>query len=187
MSIKAKVLIAAALVLFGAALPFSFELLSKSNAEERKPVVANPAIDMEGYLKVSQEAAKHRATRRLTEEDFIKMASESGTIVLDCRSAEKYKLMHIKGAINLSFPDITIESLKKAIPDKESRVLIYCNNNFRNSERAFPSKLPTASLNLSTYIALYNYGYRNVYELAPLVDPKTSKLTFETAPTRTEN
>ena len=32
---------------------------------------------------------------------------------------------------------------------------------------------------LSTYIALYNYGYRNVYELGPLVDVAKSKLPFE--------
>ena len=140
---------------------------------------ANPAIDMEGYLKVSREAAKHRETRRLTEVNFIRMSGESGVIVLDARSKEKFDLLHIKGAVNLSFPDITIESLKRAIPDKSTRVLIYCNNNFINAEGPFPSKAPSASLNISTYIALYNYGYRNVYELAPRIDPKKSKLTFE--------
>jgi len=180
MSLKTKIFTATALILCGAALPYSLNLLSPVNAGERKAPSPNPAIDMDGYLKVSKEAAEHRATRRVSEDEFNRMAAESGTIVLDARSAEKYKLMHVKGAVNLSFPDITIESLKKTIPDKDTRILIYCNNNFRNSERAFPSKMPTASLNLSTYIALYNYGYRNVYELAPLIDPKNSKLTFET-------
>ena len=140
----------------------------------------NPAIDMDGYLKVSREAAQHRATRRLSEADFIRMSREPGAIVLDARK-EKYELLHIRGAINLSFSDITVESLKRTIPDKSTRILIYCNNNFKNAEEPFPSKLPRASLNLSTYIALYTYGYRNVYELAPLVDPKTSTLTFESA------
>ena len=36
-----------------------------------------------------------------------------------------------------------------------------------------------ASLNLSTYISLYTYGYRNIYELGPQLDPKQSKLPFE--------
>src|SRR5436309_4118749 len=143
-----------------------------------KPPIPNPAIDMDGYLRVSQEAAKHRATRRLTEDEFLKMSAEPGTLVLDARSKEKYDLLHVKGAVNLSFPDITIESLKKTIPDKETRVLIYCNNNFREAEKPFPSKLPTASLNLSTYIVLYTYGYRNIYELGPRLDPKQSKLPF---------
>jgi len=72
-----------------------------------------------------------------------------------------------------------IDSLRRAIPDKGTRILIYCNNNFLNAEGPFPSKLPSASLNLSTYIALYNYGYRNVYELAPLIDIGRSQLEFE--------
>ena len=142
--------------------------------------IVNPAIDMDGFLRIAKEAAEHRKTRRLTEEEFIQMSQEPGTIILDARSAEMYELLHIKGAINLSFPDIAIESLKNTIPDKNTRILIYCNNNFRGAERPFKSKNATASLNLSTYIALYNYGYRNVYELGPLADITESKLEFET-------
>jgi hypothetical protein len=99
-------------------------------------------------------------------------------VILDARSREKYDELHIRGAINLSFPDIAVDSLRRTIPDKNSRILIYCNNNFLGAEGPFPKKLPTASLNLSTYIALYNYGYRNVHELGPLIDMKTSKLDF---------
>jgi len=141
---------------------------------ERKLV--NPAIDMDGFLRISKQAAEHRQSRRLTEEQFLKMAAEPGTIVLDARSKAKFDLLHVKGAVNLSFPDITVESLAKLIPDRTTRVLIYCNNNFRDEERAFPSKLPAASLNLSTYISLYTYGYRNVYELGPLIDANATKL-----------
>jgi hypothetical protein len=136
----------------------------------------NPAIDMEGYLKVAREAARHRESHRVTEEDFLQMSREPGTVVLDARSREKYDQLHVKGALNLSFPDIAVESLKTALPDRKARILIYCNNNFRGADGPFPSKLPTASLNLSTFIALYNYGYRNVWELGPLVDVKTTKL-----------
>jgi hypothetical protein len=169
---------------FALAVAFSLSIQILGGAADPKPSATNPAIDMDGYLRISREAAKHRETRRLSEEDFIRMSAEAGTLVLDARSREKYDLLHVHGAVNLSFPDITIESLKKAIPDKDTRVLIYCNNNFKNAEAPFPSKLPTASLNLSTYIALYSYGYRNIYELAPRVDPKTSKLPLEPTPTR---
>ncbi|HEX4591145.1 MAG TPA: rhodanese-like domain-containing protein, partial [Gemmataceae bacterium] len=143
-------------------------------ADPTTPEIPNPAIDMKGYLKISQEAAKHRATRRLTEAEFLRMSKEPGTIVLDARSREKYKLMHVDGAINLSFPDITVESLQRTLPDKSARILIYCTNNFLNAEAAFPTKMATASLNLSTYIAFYTYGYRNIYELGPQVDPARS-------------
>lgn len=147
-------------------------------ADESKPI-RNPEIDMEGHLRVSREAARHRESRRVSEAEFVRMSREPGTVILDARSREKYDELHIKGAINLSFPDIAIESLRQVLPDKSTRILIYCNNNFENAEGPFPKKLMTASLNLSTYIALYNYGYRNVYELGPLVDIRTTELEFE--------
>jgi hypothetical protein len=142
----------------------------------------NPAIDMEGYLEVSKEAARHRATRRLSEADFIRMSREPGTIVLDARSRERFDELHVKGALNLSFPDIAVESLNTLIPDRGTRILIYCNNNFSNAEGPFPVKLASASLNLATYVALYDYGYRNVYELGPLIDIGTSRLEFGASP-----
>ena len=141
--------------------------------------IPNPAIDMPGYLRVAKEAAAVRLTHRVTEDDFLRISREPGAVILDARSDAKYRELHIKGAINLSFPDITAANLKRVIPDVNAPVLIYCNNNFKNAEGPFPSKMPSASLNLSTYIALYNYGYRNVYELAPTVDPANSRLEFE--------
>ena len=145
---------------------------------------ANPAIDMQGFLRVSMQAAEHREARRISEADFIRMSREPGTIVLDARSRQRFEELHVKGALNLSFPDIAVESLQKTIPDRNTRILIYCNNNFRDAEGPFPSKLPSASLNLSTYIALYNYGYHNVYELADTFELKTSRLEFESTPRR---
>ena len=153
-------------------LGLSFVVLA---AEAAPP---NPAIDMDGYLVVSAEAARHREVRRVSEEEFIRMSREPGTVVLDARSRDKYDELHVKGALNLPFPDIAVESLAHALPDKDARILIYCNNNFANAPGPFPEKKISAALNLSTYIALYNYGYRNVYELAPLVDLAESKLEF---------
>jgi len=67
----------------------------------------------------------------------------------------------------------------ETLPDKDAKILIYCNNNFKNAAVPFPSKAPVASLNISTYIALYNYGYRNIYELGPVLDPVKSRIVFE--------
>ena len=144
-------------------------------------VAANPAIDVASYLRISRQALDYREPRRLTEDDFMRMSREPATVVLDARSKQKYDELHIKGAINLSFPDIALGSLKELLPDKDVRILIYCNNNFRNAEGPFPSKLPSASLNLATYIALYDYGYRNVYELGPQLDIDQSAIEFESA------
>jgi hypothetical protein len=38
--------------------------------------------------------------------------------------------------------------------------------------------MASASLNLSTFVSLYDYGYRNVYELGPNVRLEDSKLPF---------
>lgn len=146
--------------------------------------VANPAIDSAGYLRVSLQALERRETHRLSEDEFARMSREPGTVVLDARSRQKFDELHIRGAVNLSFPDIAIGSLRETLPDKDARILIYCNNNFVNAEGAFPSKLPSAALNLSTYIALYDYGYTNVYELGPQLDIDASLLEFEATPPR---
>ena len=157
-------------------------------AESNAP--PNPAIDMEGFLRVANETAAHRASRRLSEDEFIRMSHMPGTVILDARSKAMYDLLHIKGAINLSFPDIDVESLKKVLPDKNAKILIYCNNNFTPADGARPSgdpkaelareamrpKKAVASLNLSTYVSLHSYGYKNVYELGPLVDPAKTKI-----------
>jgi len=156
-------------------------MLILARAQERSGI-ANPNIDMKGYLRIASEAARHRESRRLTEEEFIRMSKEPGTIILDTRSKSLFDLLHIKGAINLSFPDIAVESLKNTIPDKNTIILIYCNNNFRGALRPFPTKSETAALNIPTYIALYNYGYRNIYELGPLFDFTKSRLVFEPSP-----
>lgn len=165
-----------------AAIDAPRQVTGRYDAAPVEDPLANPAIDMTGYLAVANEAAEHRATRRLSVADFRRMSREPGTIVLDARSREKYDRLHVKGAINLSFPDIDVASLARVLPDKNARILIYCNNNFRNDERAFPRKAMTASLNLSSYIALYTYGYRNVYELAPLLDAGDSGLELVSTP-----
>jgi hypothetical protein len=107
------------------------------------------------------------------------MMSETGVVLLDARSAGKFKLRHLRGAVNLSLPDFSAEELDKIIPTKGTKVLIYCNNNFEGSPASFPGKAAGASLNLSTFVNLSTYGYTNVYELGPLLNVKASKLPFE--------
>jgi phage shock protein E len=162
--------IAAAVVLLAASLV--------SPGAEEAPI-PNRMIDYAGFLQNAETVGKLRDKRRVTEEEFIRMAKEPGTIVFDARSDSKFAMFHIKGAKHLSLPDVTAEELAKVIPDKSSRILIYCNNNFVNEPTALPAKAITASLNLYTFNTLYSYGYTNVYELGPLIDVKKSALTFE--------
>ena len=137
----------------------------------------NPAIDMPGHLRIAAEAAEHRSTRRVSESQFIRMSREPGTVILDARSTRN-TVSGTCAARSISALRIS-RSRACDSPDPAARILIYCNNNFVNDEGPFPTKLASASLNLSTYIALYNYGYRNVYELGPTIDPRRSQLEFE--------
>ena len=73
----------------------------------------------------------------------------------------------------------TIESLQRLIPDRRTRVLIYCNNNFEGAPGSMPVKAIASALNVSTFVSLYAYGYRNVYELGPAVGVSRTILAFE--------
>jgi phage shock protein E len=139
----------------------------------------NPQIDAPAFVRHALQATELREPRRVSEEEFIRMAREPGTVVLDARSERMFKLRHVKGAVNLTFPDFTQATLARVIPTRQTRVLIYCNNNFLGAPESLAMKAPPASLNLSTFVALHTYCYRNVYELGPLIDLKRSKIAFE--------
>lgn len=138
----------------------------------------NRLIDYEAFASQVAAVGSLRKARRVSEAEFMRLAAMPDSVILDARSPEKFRLLHVKGARNLSLPDITAEELAKIIPANTSRVLIYCNNNFLNEPEAFPAKAPAASLNIHTFNALYSYGYRNIYELGPLIDIAKSALPF---------
>jgi phage shock protein E len=141
--------------------------------------IPNRLIDYPAFERNVEKVGKLRAKQRVSEEDFILMAADPKTVILDARSAEMFRLLHVAGATNLSLPDITAQELAKVIPSKSTRVLIYCNNNFLNAPKAFATKTPSASLNIHTFNVLYSYGYTNVYELGSLIDIRNAKLQFE--------
>lgn len=130
----------------------------------------NPLIDAERYLADSAAAMQAREGRLLDEAEFMAMAAQPGSLILDARSNWAFERLHIAGALNLAYTDFNAETLTTLIPSVETRILIYCNNNFLGAPGAFPTKLPATSLNLATLSALHSYGYRNVYQLGPVVD-----------------
>ena len=75
------------------------------------PPIVNPAIDPAAFLRVAAAALAERERHRVSEAEFVRMAREPGTIVLDARSREKYDELHVEGALHLSFADIAIDSL----------------------------------------------------------------------------
>ena len=161
------------------------------------PPVDTPAfrpakVDYDAFENLVKEVKAHRAKRLINLNDFVSMSKEKNVIILDTRSDEMYRSRHIKGAVHLNFSDFTQDNLAEIIPSPETKVLIYCNNNIDKDEEFFPTKMVmpakistpglkpvTLALNIPTYINLYGYGYRNVYELNELVSIDDSRITFE--------
>lgn len=141
--------------------------------------ITNRLINFPAFLENAQRADALRQAHRLTEEQFSQTMTEKGVVLLDARSAAMFKLRHLRGAVNLSLPDFTAQTLAEIIPAKDTKILIYCNNNFLGSPISLGSKAPAASLNISSFVNLYTYGYTNVYELGPLLQVQTTKLPFE--------
>jgi phage shock protein E len=157
-------------------------LLALSTPQVRaQPVPDNPLIDYDGFVRNVAEVRAIRERHRLSEAEFLRMAAEPGVVILDARSERLYKLRHVRGAMNLSFPEFTEQALARLVPTKDTRILIYCNNNFEGALESMPTKAISSALNVSTFVSLHAYGYRNVYELGPAVDVTTSRLLFEGA------
>lgn len=132
-------------------------------------------VDFAGFNDLSQEVYAYRQNRLVSFAQFQQMAREPNTIILDARSAAAYQQGHIAGALNLSLTDFTAPALAAAIRDPNTRILIYCNNNFENNAPPVVLKRVEVALNIQTFINLYGYGYKNVYELGEVInfnDPK---------------
>jgi hypothetical protein len=157
-------------------------------------------VDYDAFEKLVKEVKDHRAERLVSIEKFNEMSKMDNVVILDTRSKSMYEAKHVKGAIHLNFSDFTQENLETLFPSKDVTILIYCNNNFDNDKMYFPTKsfVPpviekasappvekktglgiTMALNIPTYINLYGYGYKNVYELSELISIFDQRIEFE--------
>lgn len=157
-------------------------------------------VSFDDYKGLVAEVESHRASRLVDLDTFLKMSKDPGTIILDTRSDLRFDRIHLKGAKHLSFTDFTQDNLRKLIPSPDTKLLIYCNNNFEGDQRDFatkqmqpdprpgdkvtsqlaPKQKPIMlALNIPTYINLYGYGYDNVYELDELVKVKDPRIAFD--------
>lgn len=148
-------------------------------------------IDFDAFEQLVKETKQHRKTRLIDLNTFLKFGEEDNTIILDTRSDEMYNRKHIAGALHLNFSDFTQANLANLIPSTATKILIYCNNNFENDQKNFPTKVAapksnqknarpvTLALNIPTYINLFGDGYKNVYELNELVNSNDDRVNYE--------
>ena len=138
-------------------------------AKEARPTT-QAQVDYPAFASLTDDVAAYRQSRLITLEQFQAMARDGNTLILDARSPAAYARGHIEGAVNVSFTDFTAQYLRDQIGDPNRRILIYCNNNFANDAAPVVLKSAPLALNIPTFINLYGYGYRNVYELGDVVD-----------------
>lgn len=161
-----------------------FNCIELKTIEKRN--AQNPLVDFDAYMDVAEEVRVYRKNRLLNIEEFNEMSKDSNTIILDTRAEKMFEQLHIKNAVHLNFSDFNENTLAAKIPSKETRILIYCNNNFEDDSENFPNKIfrpksgkeiPLA-LNIPTFINLYAYGYKNVYELKDLLSIYDKRIKF---------
>lgn len=156
----------------------------------------SPYVSFDDYDELMDKVKDHRASRLVELTEYLEMAKGEDVIILDTRSEAMYNSKHVKGAVHLNFSDFTQERLAEIIPTVNTKILIYCNNNFEDDQQNFPTKISipskiekdgdkggdkeiTLALNIPTYINLYGYGYRNVYELSELIRTYDQRIEFE--------
>lgn len=164
---------------------------SCSKSQIKKDISPKAKVSFQDYETLITEVKNHRAERLISLSEFLKKSQDENTIILDTRSKLMYDRKHVKGAVHLNFSDFNQNSLKRLIPDLNTKILIYCNNNFSDDAINFMSKtvLPLSinnnekevmlALNVPTYINLYGYGYKNVYELEDHISVLNKQIQLE--------
>ena len=137
-------------------------------------------VDYDGFLEMTKDIAAYRQARVIDIETFNQFAGDPKTIILDTRSKWAYDVVHVAGAVHLNFSDFTQAKLDALIPSKDTRILIYCNNNFAFDQlQAMGDKVVELALNIPTFINLYGYGYTNIYELEDYLNESDERVKFE--------
>jgi len=152
---------------------------ARSKGFQKEELVSH--IDYDGFSELTTEVAEYREQRLINVAKFRELSKQKNVIVLDTRSKQAYDQIHIKGAIHLNFSDFTAEKIATIIPNKETTILIYCNNNFESPLAALALKVQPLALNIPTFINLYGYGYKDIYELRTLerIVPGDQQLEYE--------
>lgn len=98
-------------------------------------------VSFDDFKELVAAVEPHRAQRLIDFATFLEKSKQPNTIILDSRSAFRFERVHLKGARHLAFTDFTQANLAQVVPDFDTTILIYCNNNFEGDEVDFASKV----------------------------------------------
>lgn len=191
-----KITILAITVFFIATVILYSQVIQTNQTQSVEGSYTKAYVSYDDFKSLVTEVENHRSERLVSLDEFLKMSKEENVVILDTRSDKRYERKHIKGAKHLDFTDFTQANINRLIPDPNTKILIYCNNNFEGDQVDFATKKSgpqtgsetqilsnrkpvMLALNIPTYINLYGYGYRNVYELDELVNINDKRIEFE--------
>ena len=142
------------------------------------PAAAQTADKAEKFARDVTPALKHRSERLLSLDAFSQMNTEANTLILDTRSAAEFAEGHIDGALNMPLPEMTLLNLGDLIDDRQTRILLFGNENIAEVSGRSDFEISTLPMNLLTYVSLYRYGYEDVYELSEATSVSDDRLRW---------
>ena len=95
----------------------------------------------------------HARPTRIKAKDAKEMIGQDGVKLVDVRTPPEYAMGHIGGAVLLPL-DMLTEKVQSALPDKDARVIVYCQSGARSAFAAGQ---------------LAAMGYGNVHDLGGIV------------------
>lgn len=92
-------------------------------------------------------------TGKITCEQKNILVEENNAVIIDVRTKDEYKELHMEDAINIPYNQITEQKLKEENINKETPIIVYCKSGTRSNK---------------AYNTLIEQGYKNVYDLGAL-------------------
>ncbi len=126
-----------------------------ATARAAPPPIANEINAQDFYQRASAAPPK-----QITAKQLATWLAENAVVLIDLRGKESFEAAHIRGAINVPIELLTQEHLQTVVPNSDSRIVVYCSNNF----------MPTRMIALTTlgFPAIEQLGYRQVHRLEDL-------------------
>ena len=61
---------------------------------------------------------------------------KTNAVILDSRELKEYKTSHLKNAIHVGYDHFNIDSVQKKIPNKDTKIVVYCSVGIRSESIA---------------------------------------------------
>lgn len=123
------------------------------------------------FERVHLKGARHLAFTDFTQDNLARVVPDfDSTILIYCN--HNFEGDEVDFASKVAAPMPRSEALGAPTPAREPPDRI-------TSQLAVQAKPRMMALNIPTYVNLFGYGYRNVYELDELLDVKDPRVAFE--------